>query len=97
MVSCGDTLDHQSEDSYRELRATLKTFINENVKLDSKKIAPDYDQVQSLRAREEVAKGFCKLPGYASSKEMLQDFLRKEAAIRKRLETSPDPTKGDCF
>lgn len=97
MVLCGDTLDRKNEHTYQEFRATLKTYINEHVKLDSKKIAADYDQVWSLRVREEVAKGFCKLPEYLSLKGMLQELLQREPTFRKRLETSPDPTKGDCL
>jgi len=97
MVLCGETLDRKSEETYDELRATLKRFINENVQSNAQKITPDYDQIQSQRGREAVAKGFCRQPEYPLFKEWLQEFLRKEATIRKRLETPGDPTKGDCL
>src|SRR5262249_35258979 len=97
IVLCGETLDPNSEETYHKLRAAMKTFINENTKMDSKKIAPDYDQIKSLGTREMVAEGFCKLPEYPGWKEVLQEFLRDEATIRKRLETPGDPADGDCL
>src|SRR5262245_61829318 len=97
IVLCGEALDRNSEETYHKLRATLKTFINENAKLDVERIAPDYDQIQNQRWREAVAKGFCRRPEYPAWKEMLQGFLRDEAAIRKRLETRGDPADGDCL
>jgi hypothetical protein len=97
MVLCGDPLDRKSEETYHELRASLKRFINENAKYDEQRIAPDYDQIHGLSAREGVAKGFCKLPEYPIWKEWLQEFLQKEATIRKRLETPGSPTEGDCL
>jgi hypothetical protein len=97
MVLCGEPLDSKSEETYQSLRAALKNFINENAKWDGARIAPDYDQTKTLRAREEIAKGFCKQPTYPAGKAMLQSFLREEATVRKRLEVPSDPTKGDCF
>lgn len=96
MVLCEGTLDRKIEHAYQEFRATLKRFINENAKSD-KKIAADYDRVRSLRAREEVAKGFCKLPEYLVLKGMLQELLQREATFRERLERSVDPTEGECL
>lgn len=97
MILCEDTLDRKSDHTYQEFRATLKRFINEKAKLDTEKIAADYDQVRSLRAREEVAKGFCKLPEYLALKGMLQELLQREATFRERLERSVDPTEGECL
>ena len=90
-------LDRKTEHAYQEFRATLKRFINKNAKLDNEKIAPDYDQVRSLRAREEVSNGFCKLPEYLVLKGMLQELLQREATFRERLERSVDPTEGECL
>lgn len=97
MVVCGEALDPKSEETYHNLRAALKTFINENTKVEDRKIAPDYDQIKSLRAREAVAKGLCNEPLYSGWKEVLQGFLREEATIRKRLEVPGNPADGDCL
>ncbi len=98
MVLCGERLDPASESTYDKLRADLKTFINDNATSD-RRIAPDYDQLRRLAARDAVQKGFCKQQEYQFGKWMLLEFLQadRESGIRKRLELPGDPTKGDCL
>ena len=103
MAFCGEHLNHADERRYVELRDALKTFVNDNARLDSHKIGVDYDEKvrQQLRVRwtNQGKVGFCQDRDYSMAKEVLASILQPPtaSAIRKRLEATSDPSLGDCF
>ena len=98
MDICGDAVDRDSQRTFSNLRSSLKEFINKNAEQDRDRMA----KISTLEKRGSKAQK----PGRIvrdGDYTLLNDILRhllapgQIASIQKRLESSEDPSEGDCL
>lgn len=96
---CGEDIDRELEVRYAELRFELMGFINKNARSDRDRIGTDYDEKMRNELAYRTRAKVCKTQDYLLLKKFLLESLTTEriAAVRQRLSSPEDPSKGDCI
>jgi len=99
MDICGDTIDRDSQRAFSNLRSSLKKFINKNARQDRDRIGKDFDQERRDALKRRGHGNLCETEEYTHMKDTLRHILAPEhiASIKKRLQSSEDPSEGDCL